>query len=89
MATLTISLPMQFITQVDTEAKAQGATRSEFFRALLRKYFTNDVQFEVFTPRPLGEIRSGMLKTGKYNKKFVSGVIKGLARSSHYASKSA
>lgn len=88
MATLSISLPTQFITQINTEVKAQGATRSEFFRGLLRKYFTNDVQFEVFTPRPLEEIRTGMQKTGKYNTKFINGVVNGLARSSHYASKS-
>lgn len=84
MATLTISLPAQFIDQVDSEAKEQGATRSEFFRALLRKYFAREVQFKVFTPRPLEEIRRGMLKTGKYNRKFVDGVIAGLSESSAY-----
>jgi len=89
MATLSISLPAQFISQIDTEAKNQGATRSEFFRALLRKYFTNEVQFEVFTPRPLEEIRAGMQKTSKYNTEFIDGVVNGLARSSHYASKPA
>ena len=89
MATLTISLPSQFITRIDAEIKSQGATRSEFFRALLRKYFSNEIKFEPFTPRPLDEMRVGMLKTGKYNKKFVDSVIKGLSRSSFYANKSA
>ena len=89
MATLTISLPTQFIDQVNIEAKNQGATRSEFFRALLRKYFGNEIKFEVFTPRPLDEIRAGMLETGKYNKKFVDSVVKGLSKSSLYASKPA
>lgn len=84
MATLTISLPIQFINQVNSEVKEQGATRSEFFRALLRKYFAREVQFEVFTPRPLGEIKRGMLKTGKYNQKFVDSVIAGLSDSSIY-----
>ncbi|MDP1743197.1 MAG: ribbon-helix-helix domain-containing protein [Candidatus Amesbacteria bacterium] len=89
MATLTISLPTQFITQINTEVKAQGATRSEFFRALLRKYFFKEIKFEPFIPRPLDEIKEGMLETGKYNKKFVNSVIKGLSRSSYYANKSA
>ena len=84
MATMTISLPAQFIDQLDLEVKEQGATRSEFFRALLRKYFAHEVQFEVFTPRPLEEIKRGMLKTGKYNRKFVDSVIAGLSESSVY-----
>ncbi len=87
MATLTISLPTQFITQIDTEAKSQGATRSEFFRTILRKHFSNDFGFEVFTPRPLAEIRKDFEKTGKYNKKFIDSVMRGMARSSVYAGK--
>lgn len=86
MDTLSISLPRQLATQVNLETRRQGfATRSEFIRALLRKYFTRDIEFEVFTPRPLDEIRSGMEKTGKYNKKFINSVIKGLSESSSYA----
>ncbi len=86
MDTLSISLPRQLAVQIDTETRKQGfATRSEFIRALLRKYFTKELEFVPFTPRPLEEIRSGLEKTGKYNKKFIDSVIKGLSESSLYA----
>ncbi len=85
MTTFTISLPDQIAKDIDVETKRQGfATRSEFFRTLLRKYFTKEVEFKPFYPRPLEEIRKGMEKTGKYNKKFIDSVITGLAKSSFY-----
>ncbi|GEM_PF-2604687 len=85
MATLTISLPTQFIIQVDTEAKSQGATRSEFFRALLRKYFTDRIELKPFVKIPLNEIEDELRKSGKYNDKFIKSVVKGFSRSSLYA----
>ncbi len=86
MTTFSISLPAQIAQKIDLETRKQGfATRSEFIRALLRRYFTKELEFETFTPRPLEEIRSGMEKTGKYNKKFIDSVIKGLSESSLYA----
>lgn len=86
MTTFSISLPNQIAIQVDNETQKQGfATRSEFIRTLLRKYFTHELPFVPFTPRPLDEIRQGMEKTGKYNKKFINSVIKGLSESSMYA----
>ena len=85
MSTLTISLPQQFIRQIESEARRQGATRSEFFRTLIRKYLSQENRFEVFTPRPLAEIRKGLENTGKYNKKFINSVIRGLSESSFYA----
>ncbi|MBI4973069.1 hypothetical protein HZC27_00450 [Candidatus Roizmanbacteria bacterium] len=86
MTTFSISLPNQIAIQVDSETQRQGfATRSEFIRTLLRKYFTNDFEFKAFVPRPLEEIKQGMEKTGKYNKKFINRVIKGLSESSMYA----
>ncbi len=87
MATLTISLPDQILQQVDVETHKSGfATRSEFFRALLRKYFFKDLEFEAFERRPIEEIKRGMEKTGKYNKKFITSVVSGLKKSSWYAS---
>ncbi|MBI5358255.1 hypothetical protein HZB69_01335 [Candidatus Amesbacteria bacterium] len=86
MATLTISLPTQFITQINTEVKAQGATRSEFFRALLRKYFTKSIEFKPFVKIPLGQIRDELKESGKYNDKFINSVVKGFSKSSYYAS---
>ncbi len=86
MATLTISLPNQIAKRVDLETKNQGfATRSEFIRSLLRRYFAGDgVRFETFTPRPLEEIKLELAKTGKYSQEFIESVIKGLAKSSTY-----
>ena len=80
MSTITISLPEQITKRVDSETRKQGfATRSEFIRSLLRKYFsTGDVNFESFVPRPLEEIEEGLRRTGKYNEKFISSVVKGL-----------
>lgn len=86
MTTMTISLPDQIATQINSEILKKGfATRSEFFRTLLRSYFTNDVAFEVLEPRPIVEITKGMQKTGKYNKEFITSVTRGLARTSLYA----
>ncbi|HBC72298.1 MAG: hypothetical protein UX91_C0001G0012 [Candidatus Amesbacteria bacterium GW2011_GWB1_47_19] len=86
MATLTISLPQSIASQVDEEVSKQGyATRSEFFRALLRKYFASGTKFEVFSPQPLDNIKAGLKKTGKYNRKFINSLIQGLSESSVYA----
>lgn len=86
MSTVTISLPAQIARRVDEETEKQGfATRSEFMRTLLRKYFSGELKFEEFTPRPLDEIRSDLQRTGKYNQKFIDNVIKGLSKSSLYA----
>lgn len=92
MATVTISLPTQIAKRVDSEAKKQGfATRSEFVRSLLRKYFsstTEEFKFEPFVPKPLEEIEEDLRSTGKYNEKFIKSVVKGLREnSSYYASK--
>lgn len=91
MATMTISLPQQIAKRVDLEARNQGfATRSEFIRSLLRRYFVgqpSEVVFQEFQPKPLNEIRTEFQKTGRYNKKFIDSLIKGLAESSIYANK--
>lgn len=86
MATLSISLPAQFISQIDTEAKNQGATRSEFFRGLLRKYFTKEIEFKPFVKVPLNQIEDELRESGKYNDKFIKSVVKGFSKSSYYAS---
>jgi len=93
MATVTISLPDQIAQRVDSEAKKQGfATRSEFIRNLLRKYFSSvaeEFKFESFIPKPLAEIEEDLRSTGKYNEKFIKSVIRGLKENStYYASKS-
>jgi hypothetical protein len=86
MTTITISLPAQIARRIDTEAKSGGfATRSEFIRSLLRKYFAKEqLEFKPFGPRPLEEIRTKLAQTGKYNQQFIDSVIKGLSSSSFY-----
>src|SRR3990167_7702558 len=80
MSTITISLPSQIAKRVDSEAKKQGfATRSEFIRSLLRRYFTGKANeglvFHEFQAEPLSEIRTAFERTGKYNKKFIDSLI--------------
>lgn len=90
MSTITISLPAQIAKRIDVETRKHGfATRSEFIRNLLRKYFvSNELKFEPFIPRPLEEIENDLRSTGKYNEKFIKSVVKGLKEnSSFYASK--
>jgi len=85
MATLSISLPQQLITQINEATNAGGfSTRSEFIRNLLRTYFIQN-QIEVFIPKPISEIKLGLAKTGKYSQKFIDSVTKGLSKSSAYA----
>ena len=85
MSTITISLPNFTVRQLDEEIQIKGfATRSEFIRNLLRRYFTRELQFETFEPQPIEKIKLDLAKTGKYNQKFIESVIKGLARSSIY-----
>ncbi|EKD90766.1 MAG: hypothetical protein ACD_30C00092G0034 [uncultured bacterium] len=92
MTTVTISLPDEVAKRVDVEAKKKGfATRSEFVRSLLREHFTEEeeeLELVPFVKRPLEEIRASLEATGKYNKKFIDSVIKGLKEnSSVYADK--
>jgi Arc/MetJ-type ribon-helix-helix transcriptional regulator len=85
MATLSISLPKQLISQLDAALSSGGfSTRSEFMRTLLRSYFSQN-EIDIFVKRPLNEIKSDLIKTGKYNQKFINSVINGLKKSSVYA----
>lgn len=89
MSTVTISLPGQIAQKVDAETKKQGfATRSEFIRSLIRRYFgSEELVFKEFVPRSLSEIRKEFEKTGKYNKKFIDSLMIGLRESSLYEGK--
>lgn len=87
MSTITVSLPSQITKRVDSEAKKQGfATRSEFIRNILRKYFIEEeLKLEEFEPVPLDKLRAEFTKTGKYSEKFIDSIIKGFEKSSIYA----
>jgi len=91
--TLNISLPKKLAESVDREVDSgQYSSRSEFFRTLLRLYQsltksgvkTTQLEFVEFKKRPLKEIESGMLATGKYSKKFVREIVEALKRESLY-----
>lgn len=89
MTTVTISLPDFIAGQLDDEFRQKGfATRSEFIRDLLRRYFVKELEFVTFKPKPLEEIKLELAKTGKYNQKFIESVVNGLSKSSLYGSKS-
>lgn len=63
------------------------ASRSELIRDLLREKLEQEAsEFEVFEKRPLSQIRRELVRTGRYNKQFINSVLKGLKRSSVYAS---
>lgn len=85
MTTITISLPDQTAKQVDTEAAKRGfATRSEFFRDLIRRYLTHEVVFEPFEKKPLLQLRGDLKKTRKYSAAFIDSVVTGIEKSSVY-----
>lgn len=89
MTTVTISLPDAVARQLDRETSQKGfATRSEFIRSLIRRYFLGEeLILEPFEPRPLEEIEKGLRDAGKYNEKFIQSLIKGLKDSSFYEGK--
>ena len=88
MTTVTISLPDQIAQNLDKEALIKGfATRSEFIRALLRRYFSSELKFEPFIPQELSKIENKLAATGKYREKFIKSVTRGIAKSSVYARK--
>ena len=83
MTTVTISLPDSIAKRLDLETSQKGfATRSEFIRALLRRYFSGELQLEVFETKPIEEIKLELAKTGKYSQEFIESVVKGLSKSS-------
>ena len=83
MTTVTISLPDSIARELDKETAQRGfATRSEFVRALLRRYLGGSREFETYSTRPIEEIKLELAKTGKYSEKFIESVTKGLAKSS-------
>lgn len=85
MSTVTIALPSQIAKMVDDEAKKEGfATRSEFIRSLLRRYFAHKLDFETFEKTPLNQVKMELARTGRYSEKFIESVTRGLSKSSIY-----
>ena len=89
MNTINISLPQQLYDQVESLIHEEGfASRSEFFRTLIRTYSMikkGNVDLLPFETKPLSDIRYELKKEQRYNKKFISSVVEGLSKSSVYA----
>ena len=91
MNTINISLPKQLYEQVENLMHEEGfASRSEFFRTLIRTYAMikkGNVDLLPFETKPISDIRYELKKEQKYNKKFISSVVEGLSKSSVYVHK--
>lgn len=94
MQTINISLPESLATQVETVIEKEGyASRSEFFRALLRFYLYSagtitthgEIVLTPFMKKPLVTIEEELTSTGKYNRRFIQSVVSGLRKSSLYS----
>lgn len=55
----------------------------------LPKKIAKKLEFLPFEKKPLSQVRKEFEKTGKYSKKFVDNLIKGLSESSLYEDKAA
>lgn len=95
MNRVVLQVPVDYQTRQAAEegALAQGFWSLQdavrlFLNQLAKKTITvafRPAEFLEFEKRPLKEIEEGFVATGKYNKKFVKGLINGLKRSSIYA----
>lgn len=89
MTTLTISLPDKIAKRIDVAAQKHGfSTPAKFVTAILHKHLTQEeLEFVPFKKKPLSQIRAAFERTGKYNKKFIDSVIKGLRENSSFYAK--
>lgn len=96
MKTLNISLPAKLSFKVDEVVEKEGyASKSEFFRTLLRLY----LQLVETKPAPtlpflapfkkqsLSKVEKELEEIGLYKKEFIKSVVTGLSKSSLYADK--
>ncbi len=93
METVNISLPKELNQEIDKVMKKEGyASRSEFFRTLIRLYLTlkatntsqEDSFFVPFEKKSLKEIKKELAATGQYSSAFINSVVSGLGKSSLY-----
>lgn len=96
METVNISLPKELNQQIDKAIKEQGyASRSEFFRTLIRFYFAlsvtdTAVENPIFTPfkkKSLAKVKKELANANRYSSAFIESVVEGLAKSSLYKNK--
>lgn len=86
MATVNISLPDKMAKQINKLSRERGyASRSELVRDLLREELKKKPEpIVIFQKVPLQELEAQFRATGKYNEKFIRGLIRGLKESSIY-----
>lgn len=91
MYTINISLPKILYQKVNELIAQEGyASRSEFFRTLIRIYTvlkSEEATLLEFEKKPLKEIERQLTKTNRYNQAFIKSVIYGLKKSSLYEGK--
>ena len=100
MQTINVSLPKKMSASVEKAIHKEGyASKSEFFRTLIRLYFyfkedtlsetsnKKELFFLPFKKKPISKIKQDFRKTGKYSEKFIQSVISGLKKSSVYEDK--
>jgi metal-responsive CopG/Arc/MetJ family transcriptional regulator len=96
METVNISLPEKLNQQITRAMKNEGyASRSEFFRTLIRLYFAlkatdrtqQDSFFTPFEKKSLSKVKKDLSSTGQYSSAFINSVVKGLGKSSLYNKK--
>ncbi|MEK7565817.1 MAG: hypothetical protein AAB506_02115 [Patescibacteria group bacterium] len=94
MNRVVLQVPVDYQTRQAAEkgALAQGFWSLQdavrlFLNQLAKRAITvtfQPAEFLEFEKRPLKEIEEGFVATGKYNKKFVKGIVDGLKRESLY-----
>jgi len=95
MRTINISLTPQQVSVVDKLTSDLGfASRSEFFRAILRRLFTSPVVKEEVVAWPFAapvlrsrrKILQAFKKSGQYSPEFLKDLVEGLKNSDYFTS---
>jgi metal-responsive CopG/Arc/MetJ family transcriptional regulator len=90
LQTINISLPQTLASKIEKTIKAEGyASRSEFFRTLIRLYFLLGQEKSTLLPYQkisLSKVKKN-LEGENYNPQFVDSVLDGLKKSSLYQTK--
>lgn len=93
MTTINISLPETQAKMIDNfVVRFNFANRSEFFRALLRKAFTDadvlneTINYPFVSPKTNSKKRiiNAFIKSGRYSKEFITDLKEGLENSSYF-----
>jgi len=90
LQTINISLPQNLASKIEKTIQKEGyASRSEFFRTLIRLYFLLGQEKATLLPYQkisLSKVQKD-LKRENYNQKFINSIVSGLKKSSVYQSR--